>query len=131
VGRRRELLAGEGGDDDLADPFSPGLGLDLFEAAHRRLDGLGVRVPALRLVDRDGAHHPADLAIVEDVPGENLEQLLARDPNAAAPVMARLAEALAAMRQYRAPGTQGGRGRQRRDLARDVVRGGGPRPRAP
>jgi hypothetical protein len=91
------------GDDDLADPFSPGLGLHLFEAAHARLDALGVRVPALRLVDRDGTHHPADLAIVEDVPGENLLQLLARDPGAAAPVMARLAESLVAMRQYRAP----------------------------
>ncbi|WP_189320149.1 phosphotransferase family protein [Streptomyces flaveus] len=91
------------GDDDLTDPFSPGLGLDLFEAAHARLDGLGVRVPAIRLLDRDGTHHPADLAIVEDVPGENLEKLLARDPRTAAPVMARLAEALEAMRHHRAP----------------------------
>ncbi|MFD2686327.1 phosphotransferase family protein [Streptomyces phyllanthi] len=90
------------GDDDLTDPFSPGLGLDLFEAAHARLDALGLRVPAIRLVDRDGAHHPAGLAIVEDLPGENLEELLARDPSAAAPVMARLGEALEAMRGYRA-----------------------------
>ncbi|UCM92004.1 phosphotransferase family protein [Streptomyces marincola] len=91
------------GDDDLTDPFSPGLGLDLFEAAHTRLDGLGVRVPAIRFVDRVGAHCPADLAIVEDLPGESLEQLLARDPDAAAPVMARLAESLEAMRGHRAP----------------------------
>jgi hypothetical protein len=91
------------GDDDLTDPFSPGLGLDLFEAAHARLDALGVRVPAIRLVDRDGTHCPADLAIVEDLPGENLEELLARDPRAAAPVMARLGEALEAMRRHRAP----------------------------
>ncbi|MGW3731452.1 phosphotransferase family protein, partial [Streptomyces sp. NPDC000851] len=90
------------GDDDLTDPFSPGLGLDLFEAAHARLDALGVRVPAIRLVDRDGAHYPADLAIVEDLPGENLEEVLARDPRAAAPVMARLGEALEAMRRHRA-----------------------------
>ncbi|MEU9624526.1 phosphotransferase family protein [Streptomyces sp. NPDC088251] len=90
------------GDDDLADPFSPGLRLDLFEAAHARLDALGVRVPAIRLVDRDGAHCPGDLAIVEDLPGENLEELLARDPRAAAPVMARLGEALEAMRGHRA-----------------------------
>ncbi|MGW2747813.1 phosphotransferase family protein [Streptomyces sp. NPDC001450] len=90
------------GDDDLTDPFSPGLGLDLFEAAHARLDTLGVRVPAIRLVDREGNHGPADLAIVEDVPGENLEQLLARDPSAAAPVMDRLGEALAAMGRHRA-----------------------------
>lgn len=92
------------GDDDLTDPFSPGLGLDLFEAAHKRLDALGVSVPAIRLVDRDGTHCPADLAIVEDVAGENLEQLLARDPRAAAPVMTRLREALEAMRGHRAPG---------------------------
>ncbi|GAA1369435.1 phosphotransferase family protein [Streptomyces beijiangensis] len=90
------------GDDDLTDPFAPGLGLDLFEAAHARLDALGVRVPAIRLVDSDGAHFPADLAIVEDLPGENLEELLARDPSAAAPVMARLGEALEAMRGHRA-----------------------------
>lgn len=91
------------GDDDLTDPFSPGLGLDLFEAAHARLDALGVRVPAIRLVDREGAHCPAGLAIVEDLPGENLEKLLARDPRAAAPIMARLGEALEAMRRHRAP----------------------------
>ncbi|MFF4041456.1 phosphotransferase family protein [Streptomyces sp. NPDC001816] len=90
------------GDDDLTDPFSPGLGLDLFEAAHARLDALGVRVPAIRLVDREGTHGPADLAIVEDIPGENLEQLLARGPSAAAPVMDRLGEALDAMRRHRA-----------------------------
>ncbi|MFG2911856.1 phosphotransferase [Kitasatospora sp. NPDC048298] len=96
------------GDDDLADPFSPGLGLDLFEAAHARLDALGVRVPALRFVrragDRDVAPGTGDLAIVEDVPGESLEKLLARDPRAAAPVLARLGEALDAMRGHRAPG---------------------------
>ncbi|MFD5482464.1 phosphotransferase family protein [Streptomyces hawaiiensis] len=91
------------GDDDLTDPFSPGLGLDLFQAAHARLDALGVRVPAIRFVDRDGAHCPADLAIVEDLQGENLEELLARSPGAAAPVMDRLAESLEAMRGHRAP----------------------------
>ncbi|MFF2078700.1 phosphotransferase family protein [Kitasatospora sp. NPDC058162] len=92
------------GDDDLADPFSPGLGLDVFEAAHARLDGLGVRVPAIRLVDRSGARGPAELAIVEDVRGESLESLLARDRRAAAPVLERLGGALAAMRDHRAPG---------------------------
>ncbi|MET7703524.1 phosphotransferase [Streptomyces sp. NPDC005485] len=91
------------GDDDLTDPFSPGLGLDLFQAAHARLDALGVRVPAIRLVDRDGTHCPADLAIVEDLPGTSLEELLARDPADAAPVMVRLAESLEAMRRHRAP----------------------------
>ncbi|MFD9685052.1 phosphotransferase family protein [Kitasatospora sp. NPDC059088] len=128
------------GDDDLADPFSPGLGLDLFEAAHARLTGLGVRVPAIRLVDREGAHGPADLAVVEDVRGESLEDLLARDRRAAAPVLARLGEALEAMRGHRAPGygkvavvDEGGRShgrsceevvltRARRDLAEAAAR---------
>lgn len=91
------------GDDDLTDPFSPGLGLRLFEAAHARLDGLGVRVPRIRLVQRAGEGGPADLVIVEDIAGRSLEDLLARDPRAAAAVTARLAEALAAMRSYRAP----------------------------
>ncbi|MEV7027765.1 phosphotransferase, partial [Kitasatospora sp. NPDC093558] len=101
------------GDDDPADPFSPALGLGPFEAAHARLAGLGVRVPAIRLVDRDRDHDhdnhhdrayvPADLAIVEDLRGESLEALLTRDPRAAGPVMARLREALDAMARHRAP----------------------------
>lgn len=91
------------GDDDLTDPFSPGLGIDLFHAAHARLDALGVRVPALRRLDRDGAHGEGGLAIVEDLRGESLEELLARDRHAAGPVMARLAESLTAMRGHRAP----------------------------
>lgn len=91
------------GDDDPTDPLSPGLGLDLFEAAHARLTALGVRVPEIHLVDRAVGDGSAGLAVVEDLPGEKLEQLLARDPRAAAPVMARLAEALEAMRRHRAP----------------------------
>ncbi|MFF3617072.1 phosphotransferase family protein [Streptomyces sp. NPDC002580] len=90
-------------DGDLADPFSPGAGLDLFEAAHARLGALGVRVLEIHLVDRDRTHYPADLAIVEDVPGENLMDLRARDPRAAEPTMTRLVESLATMRGHRAP----------------------------
>jgi hypothetical protein len=90
------------GDDDIADPFSAGVGLDLFQAAHARLDALGLRVPTVHLVDRDRTYYPADLAIVEDFPGENLMDLLARDPRAAEPTMAHLAEALEAMRRHQA-----------------------------
>ncbi|MEV8456903.1 phosphotransferase [Streptomyces sp. NPDC052095] len=90
-------------DGDLADPFSPGIGLDLFEAAHARLGALGLRVLEIHLVDRDRTHYPADLAIVEDVPGENLMDLRNRDPRAAEPAMTRLAESLATMRAHRAP----------------------------
>ena len=92
------------GDGDLASPFSPNVGVDLFGAAHARLDSLGLRVPAVYLVDRDRVHYPADIAIVEDVPGENLMERFDRDPRAMEPTMARLAEALEAMRHYRAPG---------------------------
>lgn len=91
------------GDGDLADPFSAGVGPDLFEAAHARLDSLGLRVPTVYLVDRDRIHHPAPVAIVEDFPGEHLMDRLAHDPQAAEPTMGRLAEALTAMRRHRAP----------------------------
>ncbi|MEV6156494.1 phosphotransferase [Nonomuraea sp. NPDC052129] len=90
--------------DDPADPFSPASGLELFEAAHRRLDGAGVRVPRVYLADRSRELYPADIAVVEDVPGGTLETLLQRDPRAAAPVLARLAEALEEMRGQVAPG---------------------------
>ncbi|MFC9502029.1 phosphotransferase family protein [Streptomyces sp. NPDC057002] len=90
-------------DGDLADPFSPGIGLDLFEAAYARLEALGLRVLKIHLVDRDRVHYPADLAIVEDVPGEDLMDLRNRDPRAAAPTMKRLSESLAMMRGHRAP----------------------------
>jgi hypothetical protein len=101
VGEVGELLAD--GDDDLTDPFSPGSGLDLFEAAHARLESLGLRVPEVHLTDRDRAHYPADLAILEDFPGGDLLDLLNRDPQAAEPTMARLADALAAMASHRGP----------------------------
>lgn len=91
------------GDGDLADPFSAGVGLDLFQAGHTRLASLGLRVPTVYLVDRDRTHHPADLAVVEDFPRGTLTDLSARDRGAAEPTMARLAEALAAMRRHRAP----------------------------
>ena len=91
------------GDNDDTDPFCAGVGLRLFEAANARLDSIGVRVPEIHLVDRDRTHFPTELAIVEDFPGEDLYSLFARDPRAAEPVMARLAEVLQAMRDYRAP----------------------------
>lgn len=89
--------------DDETDPFTPGYGLDRFLAARGRLDALGLRVPELHLVDRDRTYYPADIAILEDFPGGNLMEFLARDPRAATPTMARLAEGLAAMREYHAP----------------------------
>lgn len=73
--------------------------VDLFAAAHRRLSDLGVRVPAVYLIDDSQAHYPAALAVVEDIRGGTLEDLLHRDPQAAEPALIRLAEALRVMRQ--------------------------------
>jgi hypothetical protein len=93
-------------ENDAADPFSPSNGIDLFAASHGRLAALGLRVPEIYLLDRDRAYYPADIAILEDFPGEDLLAFWERDPVAAAPTLARLREGLAAMRGYRgrAPG---------------------------
>jgi hypothetical protein len=86
-----------GADDDLADPFSAASGIGLFEAAHRHLDSLGIRTPRIRLTDHSRTYYPADVAVVEDVPGENLETLLGRDPRGVHSTMALLASVLGAM----------------------------------
>jgi hypothetical protein len=91
-------------DGDLADPFSHASGLDFFEAAHGQLAPLGVRVPQVYLSDRSRAHYPADVIVIEDVPGETLEALLARDREAAEPVLARLADSLAVMHRQAGAG---------------------------
>ncbi|MET7717889.1 phosphotransferase [Streptomyces sp. NPDC005407] len=89
--------------DNHADPFSPASGIELFETAHRHLDTLGIRTPRIRLTDRSKSHYPADVAVVEDVPGDNLEALLRQDPRSVGPTMARFAEALGAMKGHRGP----------------------------
>src|ERR1700727_1382388 len=71
------------GADDPADPFSHASGLALFEAAARRLASAGVRCPEILLADRSRSLYPADIAVVEYVPGGRLESLLATDPVAA------------------------------------------------
>ncbi|MFF1408477.1 phosphotransferase family protein [Streptomyces sp. NPDC058289] len=91
------------GAEHHADLFSPASGIELFEAAHRQLDALGIRTPRIRLADRTRSHYPADVAVVEDVPGENLETLLRQDPRSAGTTMARLAEALGAMQRHQGP----------------------------
>ncbi|MFF7158511.1 phosphotransferase [Streptomyces sp. NPDC008139] len=89
---------------DHTDPFSHASGIDLFEAAHGRLHALGVRSPRIRLTDTSKALYPADIAVVEDVRGPTLEEMLRADPRSAAPVMDRLAEALGLMADHAAPG---------------------------
>jgi hypothetical protein len=85
------------GADDPADPFSHASGLALFEAAAHRLASAGVRCPELLFTDRSRTLYPADIAVVEDVTGGNLETLLERDPNAAERPLSVLADWLAAM----------------------------------
>nr|WP_203690439.1 aminoglycoside phosphotransferase family protein [Catellatospora coxensis] len=91
------------GGDDVADPFADASGADLFEASRARFDALGVRTPRLYLMDRSGSHHPADVALVEDVRGGTLEALLARDPQGAEATLQTLGAALRAMARHRSP----------------------------
>jgi Phosphotransferase enzyme family len=96
--------AGDGGADAGAgaDVFGHASGLGLFSAASQRLTEAGVRVPVVYLTDASQALYPADIALVEDVRGGTLEELLAADPSAAAPVMERLGEMLRSMWGQRA-----------------------------
>jgi hypothetical protein len=89
--------------ENHSDPLSPASGIDLFQAANRRLGTLGIRTPRIHLADRSRSHYPADIAVVEDVPGENLETVLYQDPHSAEATLARLAEALNVMQQYTGP----------------------------
>jgi hypothetical protein len=89
------------GADDPADPFSHASGLALFEAAARRLAAAGVRCPGLLFTDRSRALYPAEIAVVEDVPGGSLEALLEKDPEAAQRPLSVLAGWLAAMAAVR------------------------------
>ncbi|MEW2521628.1 phosphotransferase family protein [Actinacidiphila alni] len=91
---------GPEGADDRADPFSHASGIDLFVAAERRLTAVGVRTPRILLADTSGEHYPADVAVVEDVRGATLEELLRSDPRGAAPVVRRLAASLGAMAEF-------------------------------
>jgi hypothetical protein len=61
---------------DYADPFSHASGLALFQTAQARLSGLGVRTPQLYLADASREQYPADVAVLEDVPGPTLEDVL-------------------------------------------------------
>lgn len=77
------------------DPFTDASGAELFAAAHAALTAAGVRVPHLLMLDQDGRHLDADVALVEDAGSVSLESLLGT-PAAAAP-LAGLAGALRRM----------------------------------
>lgn len=91
------------GAADPADTFSHASGLALFEAAARRLRSAGVRCPELLFTDRSRSLYPADIAVVEDVAGGNLEALLEDDPVAAERPLSVLADWLTAMADVHSP----------------------------
>ncbi|MEV5530715.1 phosphotransferase family protein [Streptomyces prunicolor] len=72
----------DAGPGDPRDPFSHASGLTLFTAAANRLAAAGVRAPRLLHADPTHTHLPADVAIVEDLPGGTLEDLLDGAPAA-------------------------------------------------
>ncbi|WP_329115350.1 phosphotransferase family protein [Streptomyces sp. NBC_01465] len=89
--------------DAEPEPFADGTGADLFGAAHRTLDELGVRVPELYVLDRSRSVYPEDVALVEDVRGGSLEALLKTDPAGGRQALDRLGSALRVMHGHTAP----------------------------
>jgi hypothetical protein len=81
----------EGGQ---ADPFGHASGLDLFLAAHAKLDELGIRTPALYLADSSREPYPADVAVLEYVPGPSLEQRMESGQPGVPAAMRQLGQAL-------------------------------------
>jgi hypothetical protein len=93
----------DAGPSDPRDPFSHGTGLDLFTAAHDRLAAAGVRTPRLRYADATHTHLPAHAAVVEDLPGGSLEELLQGDPDAAPEALERMAALLETLHSCTGP----------------------------
>jgi hypothetical protein len=83
--------------------FAHSSGLDLFEAATRRLESVGARSPRVFFTDRSRSLYPGEIAVAEDVNGGTLQELLENDPQAGAATLGQLAEMVRAMHGYRAP----------------------------
>jgi hypothetical protein len=79
------------------DPFTDASGADLFATSHAALAAAGVRIPRLFLLDRTGRYLDADIALVEDAGALLLEELMERDPAAAAAPLAMLGDAVRRM----------------------------------
>ena len=62
-----------------------------------------MRVLRLLLTDGTGRRHPADVAVVEDVPGGTLEERFTTEPRRAAAALDDLAGALDLMHRHSAP----------------------------
>ncbi|WP_238598550.1 phosphotransferase family protein [Saccharothrix sp. ALI-22-I] len=89
---------------DPGNPFGHTTGLELFETAHARLSAVGVRAPRPLMREPGGAL--GDVAVVEDVRGGTLEQLMARDPGRAESVLTRLGSAVRDMHAHTADPAQ-------------------------
>jgi aminoglycoside phosphotransferase (APT) family kinase protein len=76
------------------DPFTDANGAELFAAAHAALTAAGVPTPQVLMLDRDGRHLDAHVALVEDAGGLRLDAQLERDPAAAGATLAALGDAL-------------------------------------
>jgi hypothetical protein len=86
--------AGPGADDD---PFADASGPDRLAAAGAALAAAGARTPRIYGFDTSREAAAGDLALVEDVRGGSLEQLIAADPASAVGPLRELGEALQAM----------------------------------
>jgi hypothetical protein len=92
--------------DSSNDPesvFAHSSGIDLFEAATRRLAAVGARSPQLLFADRSRRLYPGEIAVAEDVTGGTLQALLDSDPDAGKATLGQLVEMVRAMHRYRAP----------------------------
>lgn len=87
-------------DEDPANPLSDASGLALFKTSHQKLDELGVRSPRIFFADDSKAIVPADIALVEDLRGENLEVRLRQEPASGAAILAELAAAIRVMHAH-------------------------------
>ncbi len=87
------------GDEGFGDP----MGLDAYVACRDAYVAADVRVADLYLADRSHHHYPADIALVEDLPNGQLQDLLERDADAARPALEQLREELARMRASTSP----------------------------
>jgi hypothetical protein len=84
-------------EDDPAGVFVHATGARLFAACASELRAAGVRIPRVYLLDLSHAAYPADIALVEDIDGGTIEQLLESGSAAADPVMERLGAMLKPM----------------------------------
>ncbi|WP_307851321.1 phosphotransferase [Nocardiopsis sp. MG754419] len=108
--RENHWPAREREEDPGRTPFGHADGVDLFTTAVEHLERAGVRVPRVYLVQRAHPGLGGDVAIVEDVPGATLEELIAQGGRErVVGVLDRLRTALEAMaaRTRAAPGRVG------------------------